>query len=257
MDFHYRPGLKLYSTNTGLISEARSLKDKYLNYIELYVIPGSYDKTISEWKEIDVPYVIHAPHSFHGVNIACPEYRETNIRYIREVQDFAEALDADTIIVHGGNNGNINETIAQLKLIDDPHVVVENKPKIGVFDESCIGWSPSEFNRLRKEGVLRGIVLDFTHAVCAARTAGIDEWELIRSLSEFNPKIFHLSDIDSLSHKDIHLNFGKGSMDLGRLLTYVPAGGFVTIETPRKISENLSEYIQDVEYLRNLLLHGN
>ena len=252
MDFPFRIGLKLYSTNTDLIPEALLLKNKYLNFVELYIIPCSYDKTISAWKDFDVPYVIHAPHSFHGVNLARSECRETNMRHIQEVQSFADALDADVIIVHGGNNGRIDETIEQLRIINDARIVVENKPKIGIFDELCIGWSPSEFKQFREAGVLHGIAFDFTHAVCAARATENDEGEFIQLFWEFRPKVFHLSDIDSSSRTDMHLNFGKGSLNLEKLLSFIPGDGHVTVETPRCIAGNLSEFVTDIIYLRNL-----
>ena len=256
MNFQFKIGLKLYSTNTGLIPEALLLKNKFFNFIELYIIPGSYDKTINAWKELAVPYVIHAPHSFHGVNLARLEFRATNIRHMGEVQRFADELHADAIIVHGGNNGDINETIEQLRIINDVRIVVENKPKIGMLDELCIGWSPSEFNQFRKAGVLHGTALDFTHAVCAARMEEADEGAFIKSLLKFEPKIFHLSDIDSSSHKDMHLNFGKGSLNLEQLLSFMPVNGLVTVETPRGIAENLSEFVADITYLRSLSSHN-
>ena len=95
---------------------------------------------------------------------------------------------ADIIIVHGGNNGNITETIEQLRIIDDPRVVVENKPNIGILNESCIGWYASEFKRFREAGVFHGISLDFTHAACAARTAENDVNIFIQSLLSSNQR---------------------------------------------------------------------
>lgn len=252
MDFPFRIGLKLYSTNTGLIPEANFLRDKYFNFVELYIIPGSYDKTISAWKEVNFPYVIHAPHSFHGVNLARSECRGSNMLHMREVQRFADVLDAAVIIVHGGNNGNITETIDQLRLIDDLRVVVENKPNIGTLNESCIGWSASEFIKFREAGVLHGIALDFTHAACAARTTETDIGSFIQSLLEFEPKIFHLSDGDSSSQKDVHLNLGKGSLNLEQFLSIIPVNGLVTVETPRGVAGNLSEFVTDITYLRSL-----
>ena len=252
MDFPVKIGLKLYSTNTDLIPEAILLKENYFNFVELYIIPGSYDKTIKTWKDFDVPYVIHAPHSFHGVNLAKSECRNTNIDHVGEAQRFSDDLNADIIIVHGGNTGDINETIEQLRIINDPRIVVENKPKIGVLNELCIGWSQSEFNQLKKADVLHGTALDFVHAVCAARVEEADEVAFIQSLLTFKPKIFHLADIDSLSHRDMHLNLGKGSLKLEQLLSFVPVNGLVTVETPRSIAENLSEFVKDIIYISNL-----
>lgn len=252
MAIPFRVGLKLYTTNIDLITEGIHLQNKYFNYIELYVIPGSYDKTINSWKKFDVPFVIHAPHSFHGVNLARLEFRAANLLHMQEVQRFADQLNAAIIIVHGGNNGDLNETIEQLRIINDARVVVENKPKIGTLDELCVGWSPLEFYQFRQAGVLNGIALDFTHAVCAARTTETDESELIRSLMAFEPKIFHISDIDSLSHKDKHLNLGKGSLNLRHFFSFIPDGRLVTVETPRNTTDNLSEFVSDIKYLRHL-----
>ncbi|MEN6374684.1 MAG: TIM barrel protein [Smithella sp.] len=252
MDFPFKIGLKLYSTNTSLIPEALLIKNKFFNYVELYVIPGSYEKTISAWKEFAVPFVIHAPHSFHGVNLARFDSKAKNIQHLQEVQRFADELNADIIVVHGGNNGDINETIEELLIINDARIVIENKPKIGTLDELCIGWSPQEFNEFREAGVLNGIALDFTHAVCAARAANTDQWELIQSLMAFKPKIFHLSDTDSSSHKDMHLNLGKGSLNLQKFFSFVSLDSLVTIETPRKNAETLSEFVTDIEYIQRL-----
>lgn len=256
MNFPFRIGLKLYSTNTGLIPEALFLRNKYFDFVELYIIPGSYDNTINAWKEFDVPYVIHAPHSFHEVNLARSECRRTNIDHMREVQRFADELRADVIIVHGGNNGNINETIEQLRMINDSRIVVENKPKIGILNEICIGWSPSEYMQFREAGVLHGFALDFTHAICAARATDNDDWKFIQSLLEFEPKIFHLSDGDSSSQKDMHLNLGKGSLNLEQFLSIIPVNGLVTVETPRGVAGNLSEFVTDITYLRSLSSHN-
>src|SRR3989304_365347 len=99
-------GLKLFSTDVALISDARELKAKgFFDFVELYVIPGSHGNTIENWKSLDVPYVIHAPHSYHGINFAQADKWETNSKNIYEAQRFADSLCSDIIIVHGGNNG--------------------------------------------------------------------------------------------------------------------------------------------------------
>jgi sugar phosphate isomerase/epimerase len=249
----YRIGLKLYSTNTDLIGEARALKGDFFDYVELYVLPGSHDDTVRAWQEFDIPYVIHAPHSFHGVNLARRELWETNAIHIREARDFADALNADLIIVHGGNNGTIEETIEQIKMINDARVIIENKPRIGIHNEVCIGWSPREFMQLQKANLSNGFALDFTHAICAARAINTDEWKFINSLLVFEPKIFHLSDIDSTSIQDMHLNLGHGTLNIAKILSLIPDNGFITIETPRRVLENLSEYVADVKYVQSMM----
>lgn len=247
----YRIGLKLYSTNTDLIGEARALKGEFLDYVELYVMPGSHNDTIRAWKEFDVPYVIHAPHSFHGVNLARRELRETNAIHIREARDFADSLKADLIIVHGGHSGSINETIEQIRRISDVRLVLENQPNIGLFDEICVGWSPEEFRR-EVRGHVDGMALDFGHASCAARSLHRDVMQIIAEFMPFNPRIFHMSDSDGLSEQDQHRNLGEGNLHLLPFLEILPENALLTIETPRRAARGLADFVDDVYYLRSL-----
>jgi len=245
-------GLKLYSTNVALISDASELKAKeFFDFVELYVIPGSYGNTIESWKSFDVPYVIHAPHSYHGMNLAQAERRLENSQHFKESQQFADRLGSDTIIVHGGNNGSLQETINNLCLFNDQRICLENKPKIGINNELCVGFTPSEFHEVLLSGVLHGVVLDFGHAICAANSIGIDQNKIINDFLQFNPCIYHLADGDLLSEKDVHLNLGKGSFNLTELLDKIPNNSLVTIETPRNPAKGLCDFLDDVAFIKD------
>jgi deoxyribonuclease IV len=118
----YKIGLKLYSTDCNIIRDAQRYQKDLFDFVELYIVPGSYDKTIDEWKNFSVPYVIHMPHSFHGVNLAQAEKQETNLLCFKEAQRFSNELESDIIIVHGGNSGNFSETIRQIALFKDVRI---------------------------------------------------------------------------------------------------------------------------------------
>jgi len=258
MDFKLNIGLKLYSTDTILIENALRIQEEgFFDYIELYIVPGSYEKTIESWKSFDCPFVIHAPHSSHGFNLAQTERWERNYQNFYHSKLFSDALNSDIIIVHGGNNGYFNETIRQIKLLSESRIVLENKPKVGLHNEQCVGCTPSEFHIASKAGILYGTVLDFVHAVCAANSLGIDKMEIIRGFMVFNPKIFHIADAYTSSEKDIHLNLGKGSLNLAEFLSFIPHGGFVTIETPHDKFRGLENFVNNVNFLRNLLSKQN
>jgi len=247
-------GLKLYSTDTSLIDNALRIQEEgFYDYIELYIIPSSYKGTINAWKALDVPFVIHAPHSFHGFNLAQANMWEANQCNFKEAQLFADSLGADTIIVHGGNNGSFAETLRQIALLNEKRIALENKPKFGQKKELCIGWSPAQFRQAVDDGFSNAFILDFAHAACAANSLNIDTMEIIRGFVEFKPKIFHLSDGDNSSEIDIHLNLGKGSFDLGDFLSVVPEGALMTIETPRNQSNGLEDFVNDVSFLRKVL----
>jgi sugar phosphate isomerase/epimerase len=254
MVFHFNVGLKLHSTNVALIPDAITLKKEgTFDYVELYIIPGTYKETIDAWKNLDVPYIIHAPHSFHGVNLAQADKWETNLQYFNEARQFADELGTDIIIVHGGNNGTFSETIRQIRLLNEKRIVLENKPLKGINGEICVGCSPYEFQHELEVGVLNGIALDFVHAVYAANSAKIDKMKIIKEFTIFNPKVFHLSDGDAFAEKDVHINLGNGNMDLDKFVSVIPKGALVTIETPRNQSKGLEDFVSDIQMLSSII----
>lgn len=247
-------GLKLYSTNTDLIQEAQRVKERNIyDYIELYVYPNSCSDTLQRWKDVDVPFVIHAAHSLHGINLAQADKWEPNRKNFNEARRFADALSSEIIILHPGSNGSLDETIRQLRLLNEERIALENKPKVGMHNEICVGWSLLEFSRAVKEGGVHTVALDFGHAVCAARSSGVDPMEMIKEFMGLKPNIFHLSDGDVTSEKDVHLNLGQGSFNLGGFVSLIPRNSFVTIETPRNKSTGLRDFEKDVTFLRPIL----
>lgn len=245
-------GLKLWSINIDLIDQALKLFNKErFHYIELYVVPGSFD-VISKWKSIEIPYIIHAPHSFHGFNLAQKEKRQGNERKFIETKKFADELGSSFIITHGGNNGLFDETLRQLGQLNDSRILLENKPKIGLAGEECVGYLPEDFQKASEMVNTGGMALDFVHAVCAANSTGKDPVVFIDSFLEMKPKLFHLSDADINSTKDSHLNLGRGSLPLGELIKKIPKGSCLTLETPRDAANGLKDFVDDVGYLREL-----
>ena len=75
----YKIGLKLWSINTDYyLKEAERLYHKGVyDYIELYVVPDTED-TLSAWKKLTIPYIIHNAHFAHGFNLAKSEAKARN-----------------------------------------------------------------------------------------------------------------------------------------------------------------------------------
>lgn len=251
--FPFSIGLKLYSTNTSLIKLVHKLKEiNQFEYIELFIVPGSMHTHLPMWKELETNFVIHAPHSLQGVNLANKAQWESNQMIFQEVFDFTNELESDLIIVHGGVDGPINETLRQISMLDDKRIILENKPKLGMNGEACVGWSPEEFNNGISTRVLNGMVLDFVHAACAAYANKVSFRSLVKQFLKFNPQIFHLADADTVTSIDNHLNIGKGSMDFEYIMSCIPENAMLTIETPRRDSTNLDEFLDDVEKLKKI-----
>jgi deoxyribonuclease IV len=250
----YKLGLKLWSINENYVKEAIRLFEKGIyHYIELFVISGSYDKFINLWKHLNIPYVIHAPHSYAGLNTAKKEDRNKNLKLINEILKFANDLNAEIIIFHPGVEGEIEETAFQLCQINDTRVVVENKPYVGLKDEICNGATIEEIKFVLQKAKV-GFCLDVSHAIISANAQGLEQFSYLKAFNELRPKIYHLSDGDCKGVYDEHKNLGKGSYDLKKIVKEVlPKYCCITIETKKKFKDSLSDFEKDVSYLNNLL----
>ena len=247
-------GLKLWSPNVALAPAAARLHEQgWIDALELYVVPGTFDATIAAWRGLGVPCMLHCPHAAHTFNLAKPELFEGNVEKFAEVQRFADALDANVIVMHGGNRGTVEEAIRQLQHLNDRRIFIENKPKVSLTGGICIGHSPEQIRRIVDEARLEGFVLDFGHATCAANSAGVEPFEYIERFLEASPRVFHIGDGDRTSEKDNHFNLGAGTFDLVRMVACVPTRSTLTIETPTDLGLGLTDFVENVRYLRTLL----
>ncbi len=246
-------GLKLWSTNVDVIAEANDfLAQGLFDFIELYVVPQT-KYLLPQWKSFDGPFMIHCAHSAHEFNLAQEAKEDINKTIFQETQLFANELKAQVIVVHGGNTGTLKEAIRQFKGMNDKRVYVENKPKKGLNDGLCIGWSPEEVKDIIEQANLSGMVLDFGHAIYAANANNSDTFEMIKGFLRLSPTIFHIGDGDISLDRDCHKNFGEGDFDLQALVDLIPELSDVTIETPGGAANELSYYRKDVLYLKNLI----
>ena len=248
----FRIGLKLWSTNTDhYLREAKRLyAEGVFDYIELYVVPESL-KFANEWKTLNIPYVIHAPHSAHGINLADKNCEDRNIIIFSEVKEFADVLNAPTIIAHGGVLGSIDEVARLINLIGDPRVIVENKPYFPIdnSDRLLAGSTPEEIQRIITATGC-GFCFDIGHAVASANAHGVDWKEYFDPFLKLNPKMYHLSDLDISSKKDQHLHFGTGTLPIKEIMLRLPTDSMISIETNKERSDNLDDFQEDVLCLK-------
>lgn len=250
-------GLKLWSLNTDMSPFAAKLyKNKVFDYLELYTIPGTYESTIEIWKSVECPFIIHAPHNAHGFNLARKDLKVSNLNKFKEAKDFCRALKSPWIIVHGGNSGTIEETILQFRELDDDRILVENKPKKGHQGQDLIGYSAEDIKRICREAGIRGVVLDFSHAICAANSLRKDPVLWVKSFLGLPIEMFHLGDGDINSEVDTHRHFGQGSFPVRELISDVPDGAMISVETQMDPKNFLKDVEADLDYLRNLCEAG-
>ncbi|MGL1930803.1 MAG: sugar phosphate isomerase/epimerase [Desulfotalea sp.] len=250
MSIHVNIGLKLFSSNVNLINEATKLfHENLFQYIELYILPGTLQETLNKWKDVPIPFVVHAPHSDHGMNLSLRKFESGNLKLLRESQQFADVLQADIIIFHGGHSGTITETLRQVTNLKDSRFCMENKPPLGLSNQRCVGWHPDEFYQVVKCEDIGGIVLDFGHASCTAVSLQHDSYRVVQDFLKYKPRVFHLSDGLGDSEQDSHLNLGLGNLDIDSFLSVLPTGAMLTLETPRSNLEVLDEFVLDAQYV--------
>ena len=251
----YEIGLKLWSINTDYyFEEAKRLyAEKFFSYIELYVIPDTTE-TVEKWKSIEIPINIHCPHFLNGFNLAQKEKADHNRKIYEQVKLFADQLDSEYIIFHGGVDGSVEETARQLKSFNEPRATMENKPyKVdpnktsdGIF---CRGATVEEIQYIISE-VGCEFCLDIGHAICSANSQKIDRWKYLEEFNKLNPNVYHLTDLyDINSEYDSHAHLGHGQMDIRRALTFINKSSKLTVETEKSHKTSLHDFEEDVDYL--------
>ena len=253
-------GLKLWSTNTGAYAaEAERLHAAgECDYLELFVEPGS-SGTLSCWRRLHddcgIPFVIHNAHAARGFNLASAAAAARNLEIYAETRAFADGLEAEHVIFHGGIDGAVEETVRQLKALGEPRALIENKPFVPLPNplglRFCRGATAEELARII-EGAGCGFCLDVGHAVCSANSQGLEPYAFVAELARrFRPVMFHLSDVlDMSSPYDVHPHLGTGSLDIPRLCRDVfPADARISIETVKDSSADLDDFRRDVKCL--------
>jgi endonuclease IV len=254
MSIVFSYGLKLWSTNENYVKEAIRLFEKGIyQYIEIYMLPGTEQKMVDMWKELEIPYVVHAPHFMAGLNLAKREQKETNFKLIDETRRFADELSAENIIVHPGVAGNIEETAMQIKEINEPRIIVENKPYYALVDGLiCNGATAEDIGFVMKEAEI-GFCLDIGHAFCAARGLKKEPMEFLKSFLSLKPEMFHLTDGDYESIYDRHDHIGKGNYDKKKIVNLIPQGKRVAVETAKDSKDSLADFEEDIAYLKRAI----
>jgi deoxyribonuclease-4 len=242
-------GLKLWSTNADVIDKAACLiKEDVFQYIELTPIPNT---EIDSFLKQDVPYVIHITTERHGFNIADKSKWDFNIQVIDECIEWADKLNAKYLVLHPGF-GSIDNALDFLQMIDDDRILIENMPKLGLYDEQMIGYSPEQIELLM--GSKFGFCLDLNHAVKAAISLRLDYKDFISEFMELNPSYFHIADGRLNYEKDEHLAIGKGEYDFEFLknLMRFANNTQVTFETPRMDLNSFSDDIRNMNILNQI-----
>lgn len=251
-------GLKVWSKNVNYIEPAKALfKKGIFDYIELFIEPGSI-QYLERWKLLDIPFILHAPHSSTGFNPSIKELQTSNFSLLNDLELFRLELNPEFIIFHPGVNGTVHETVRQFRKIRNKFpaigkcALIENKPAIGLNGGHCVGSTYKEIDMIMKEANM-GFCFDIGHGIAAGNSTHINIYTLINAFLDLNPQMFHLSDGYIDSEQDAHLNFGHGTYDITRILKTLHSNVMITLETYKISNENLDDFARDVEYVIKII----
>ncbi len=246
-------GLKLWINNENYINEAISLFEQGIyQYLELYIIAETNDSHVSLWKDLNIPLIVHAPHYMDGLNLAQKEHKVNNISLIKMTQDIADLLKADKIIVHPGVGGDIRETARQLSEINDPRILIENKPYHGLIKGLICNGAKVEEIKYILDNINVGFCLDIGHAIVAANAFKADPIVYLKEFIKLEPKMFHLTDGDYSSVYDKHDHFGQGNYNIKAILDVLPKDSQLTLETIKSHKDSLADFVEDIKFIRRL-----
>jgi deoxyribonuclease IV len=241
-------GLKLWSTNEGMIERASELiKEGCFQYIELTPVPNT---KIDPFLSYNVPYTIHITTERYGLNIAEPQKKDFNLELINNSISWADQLNAEILILHPGF-GILQDAIEFLESLRDTRILIENMPKVGLDNEEMVGYSLEHIRELT--GSKFGFCLDLNHAVKAALGLGIDYKSFVKDFLILEPSYVHISDGLLTNCLDEHLNIGEGEYDFEFLRQCLNLGkdNNITLETPRT---NLNSFDEDLNNLKKINL---
>ncbi len=256
-------GMKLWSgdicRNDNFIQESLSaLKGGKFDYLELFTLPESFEKTAELWRHalVGIETIIHAPHSCFNLDTGNAEAFESNCKILESSFRFADMLKSEIIIVHAGmgeGDSYLDETIRQFNKFADSRIAVENLPYFCSSTGKILhGTSPKQIARIKDECGCK-FCFDFSHAVCAANYYKRDVYEDIAAYFALTPEMYHMCDGQIDETEDKHLHYGEGNYDLSLMLnTYTDKNARITMETGKGIPTSIEEWLNDVRYLKSL-----
>lgn len=255
-------GFKFYSSDLqnspNLIKEcaqfAASAPDMF---IELMIVPSS---TMADLKTIkdqigDVEVRIHAPHDGMGFDPANRDLEQLNKNLFVSAQKAADFFEAKTIVVHAGcGHGQkyIDETVRQFKLFNDSRIVVENLPYLDNGVVPMHGSVAGEISYIMQQCGC-GFCFDFSHAICAALTIGMDIDKQLKSFFDLGPTVYHISDGYIDKDIDMHLCLNTGTFPLAHIINdFTDENAYITIETGVGKEKRADLKIKDYQYLKSI-----
>ncbi len=252
-------GVKVWARNVAYQKHIQQMhRQGNCQFVELYVDTQASEADRDSWGHLNVPIRLHAPHSHGGFNPALPDRMHEKHAILQTIAQYIEITNAQSVVFHPGVDGSRDEVVKQFKGFKAQYptifklAILENKPRLGLKQETCQGASPEEM-KFFLDALGFGFCLDFGHANCYAVSSGRDYWNVLEGFMALTPNMFHISDGDVNSAVDMHWHIGAGTFPIDRMLSYIPDNQFLVLETPHDSKETLEDFVVDAQSIRKML----
>jgi sugar phosphate isomerase/epimerase len=252
-------GLKLGLHEAKLAVAAREIWDGGVyGFLELYVPLDADPEDASHWAWFDGPLVLHAPHAFGGFNFASRELAAGNSRCLAKLDELHRRMRPKFMVFHPGLDGEKGEMFRQIGELAKNHpdlhrlMLIENKPRLGLRGEICLGASPGEMREILS-GTGCGFCLDVRHALAYAAWAGLDWCGVVRDFAAISPRLWHAADGRMADRTDSHLHIGDGDLPWAQIGAFWSHDAMVTLECAKEPSLCLSDFSADLTRLKACL----
>ncbi|MFW9868426.1 MAG: GNAT family N-acetyltransferase [Candidatus Thorarchaeota archaeon] len=256
---HYRIGVKIFTVNQESFGKLKEFYEKkIIDYVELYIVPGVVDKkSLDILKEI--PIIFHAPNINHGFDLRerNPVFEES----LNTLKAISEYLGEKMVIFHPGlerGEDDIKHITATLKeLRQDYDIILENMPKKPIKGHrGIIASHHDEFEKIVKDTGSK-ICIDIGHTICSANHYQVDALDYIQRFVDLGPFMLHIGDGVYSSRSDVHKPLTEGDFPLAKIVALIPPASTITLETPKTDFVLLSEDLENLQRLKNLIRARN
>ncbi len=251
-----RFGLKLGVHEKELAPVAETLwREKQYDFLELYVPRDAKSECAALWHWYDGVLILHAPHAAGGFNFARREMMLDNMRIMERLETLRERMNPALVVFHPGLDGDVEEMFRQVVVLlrEYPRLhrimLLENKPRLGLKGEQCLGSSPAEMRTILAETSC-DCCLDIRHAFAYAAWAGLEWRKVLEDFTALKPRLWHAADGDITDTVDSHRHIGEGAMPWREIGEFWDRESMVTIECIKAQSEMLRDFQHDIVMLR-------
>ena len=197
-------GVKISTKNFNFIPEIYANR-KTIDFLEIILISDFTARDIEIIKNLDLPYCLHLPNAFHGIDFGDISKNTKNLDYIKKINNLSDNLNPLCIIIHP-ETGDIDLSIENMKKIRLEPLALENMPYKSLLDNDLLGFDVESLKSYFNQIPNLEFCLDINHAIKAAVSKKKDYIEFLNEFLNFRrPIIFHIAGGNVSIEIDEHL----------------------------------------------------